>query len=196
MKVNLQKYLKEGRNIVEWAIIHLMTVKSKNLSDIPEFNPQHYGGKLDTAAVDIEVKINGIDVDFIELIEWLHKNNGRLVAVEAKKLLDEKCSGIYDKISEFESFFADLIRREEEKIQGKHRIPTVNVIKIYRGLPEEIHSFPNDTLEGYEEATKFFKKCLTDAQCSKEQIDKAVEDGYYEMSNGNFYFITFSNVDQ
>lgn len=116
MKINLQEYLKGRPNIVEWAIIHLMTAKSPRLSEIPEFNPLYAGGKCDTASMDIEVKINGIEVNFVELLEWINKQNNVMVAEKAKELVNEKFSDLHDRFSSIIGVMDSLIKVEQDKL--------------------------------------------------------------------------------
>ena len=115
MKVNLQKYLLDKDNIVSWAIIHLMAKREHELR-LPEWKHKYEGGPLDASNLDVVLTIEGVEVDFIEAIEEINRQHNAMVFNEAKNLINERYSGLYDKIRSLENSLDDMLEAEKENL--------------------------------------------------------------------------------
>ena len=71
---------------------------------------------MDTSKLDVTLTIEGVEVDFIEAIEEINRQSSLMVAEKAKKLVAEKCSMLFEKISTLEGVFDDMIKVETDKL--------------------------------------------------------------------------------
>lgn len=114
MKINLSKYL-ESRNIVEWAIIHMMAKRDKSFS-LPEWKHNYAGGTMDAKNLDVVLKIEGVEVNFVECIEEINRQHNQMVRDDAKKLVDEQFGGLYSKFEELKIFMDEQIELKKKEL--------------------------------------------------------------------------------
>lgn len=104
--VNYFEHDEEG--MVKWLLLESL---SKVLND-EDFS------KLDPKTLQVELKINGKVIPFVELIEQLEQQHKALVVQEAKELLEHRFMGITETIDEIEQTAKeqvdDLLRGDGE----------------------------------------------------------------------------------
>lgn len=99
MKINIREYLSKSPNSIEWALIELMSQKG-SISNTPEFDPHQ---KCNADELEVVVTINGIEVDFIKLIQEMDRQSDRMIREKAKDLLDTKYSAIHESLEQIKN---------------------------------------------------------------------------------------------
>lgn len=61
---------------------------------------------------DVKFTIDGIEVDFINVLEFYHSQNDKMIKEEAVKLIQERFAGITEKLDNIETEF--IFKMEEE----------------------------------------------------------------------------------
>ena len=115
MKINFQKYLENHDNIIEWAIIHMMA-KHEKMLQLPEWKMKYQGGPLDTENMDVTLTINGVEVNFIECIEEIGKQNSILTTEKAKELVNEQFGDLYNKFEQIKTFMDEQIEKKKQEL--------------------------------------------------------------------------------
>lgn len=112
MKINLLSYMQDRPNIVEWAIIHMMTKRDAHLAPWTDQN-----GMLKRSSEDMEVclTIDGVEVDPIEMLQEINRQNDAMITEKAKTLIQERCDGLYEKIRALEDTLDTIVRTEQAK---------------------------------------------------------------------------------
>jgi len=67
---------------------------------------------------------------------------------------------------------------------------TVNVIEYFDETIQSLHAF-EDNPEGNKEAEEVFRQLAEENEC--EDVDVALEDGYYEVASGYQVFIVHNS---
>lgn len=100
------------RDFAHWVFIHAVTTKEKNLATtkIPEWKEL----KLDGA--DIEFKIAGVEVDFLEVMDALDKQVDRMILEEARKLIQENFANMNNYLFELEKTAKSAITHTAEEM--------------------------------------------------------------------------------
>jgi len=96
------------RDFIEWVIIHsIVSTKEgseKKFKDV----------KLDN--LNVELKINGIEVPFMQTLRDIEKQLDEMIEKKAKELLLDKFGDLHNKIAEisnyFDENFNDMLRED------------------------------------------------------------------------------------
>jgi len=80
------------RNFREWAIIHFIT--KFNLLDDGVVSPAQ------PVDIDVELKINGKEVDFLAVVDELERQHERMVKKDAKRFFDDHCYDVLEPLDE------------------------------------------------------------------------------------------------
>lgn len=98
------------------AVIHIMTEETRNTNDFCEKFNLVPGGNSE---VEIDIKINGVPVNFKHFMDELERQHGEMLERQAQDLLKEKGIGkLHDIISDLEK---NIERKIEEVFPGFRR---------------------------------------------------------------------------
>jgi hypothetical protein len=78
-------YLKVDREYLGWALIEMMTAAAKD--DGGDITRLFIEGREQRQQIEVEAKINGVEVSFVELIDRIEKQMDYMVVKKAKELL-------------------------------------------------------------------------------------------------------------
>jgi hypothetical protein len=101
----------------EHFLLHVMSEKTKN--DLPDgfektFDLKNSRNEEGDLVLEVEVKVNGVDVPFDSFIKHIEKQFGKMVEERAKELMKEHMSPVHDALHELE---------HEIKCKTRHLFP-------------------------------------------------------------------------
>ena len=92
-------------DMVAYAMLHALVEyekaqKRKGLPVAPTVDIKENGGKWDSTRVEVEFKMNGVDMDFEEFMDCLDKGCDVAVERKASELLEERLTGAVASLSD------------------------------------------------------------------------------------------------
>lgn len=103
-------------NIVEWAILHMMTVRDKHWG---VWKNEKGELKNPATAMDVCLTIDGVEVNPVEMLEEIQRQNDMMIAEKAKQIVEEKCSSLFEKIRALESALEASVEEERKRLFGE-----------------------------------------------------------------------------
>lgn len=108
-------------DMVAYAIIHALVEyekaqKRKGKPVDPAVDIKEKGGKWDSTKIEVEFKMNGVEMDFEEFMECLDKGCDEAVEREASKLLEERLTGAVASLS-------DTVQEAIRELRQKANLP-------------------------------------------------------------------------
>jgi hypothetical protein len=95
-------------NFLAIAVIHIMTEETRNTNDFIERFKLVPGGNSD---VEIDIKINGVEVNFQHFMNELERQHSDMLTKRAHELLKE------NGVSKLQDIISDLEKNIESKIE-------------------------------------------------------------------------------
>ncbi len=106
-------YMKHDRKFLGWALINMMTDASTNkgLDFGKVFITRPQGSPL-----DVEIKINDVEVSFIDFMNGIEQQHRRMINEKALELIKEKFDGLDELNNSISTMVKDFIRNTRNKL--------------------------------------------------------------------------------
>ena len=99
-------YLKNRENFVGWLIISALT---DSKVDMNEFT---HSDQFNASELEVEMKINGVDVPVMQTLNDIEKQMNRMVYEKALEIVSNKYGDIFNLLDDMEERVKDKIKRD------------------------------------------------------------------------------------
>lgn len=104
----------ERDNMLAWVIISLMTEATEANRERGDEWAKKFDG-MDSTKIEIECRINGVEVSFTKLVERINDQHDVLVREAAFKLAVEKFDGLYQAMDDAKRKLREVLQLGEER---------------------------------------------------------------------------------
>lgn len=102
---------RDRHSMLAWAIISLITEAGQ--SD-PEAEAKLSAPAADAKRLEIECRINGVEVSLVKLLARLESEYKRQIVVDTQKLAEEQFSGLYSTLDDCRRKLREILKLGEE----------------------------------------------------------------------------------